>query len=310
MNENPKPHLLDLYEKMITIRIVEERLQKLCDEGLAGDLHFSKGQEAIAVGVCAALESTDHIVTHHRTIAHEIARGADLFGLISEVLGKMTGFNVGRAGEMHISNPTIRHDFSFQLVGTCIPVAAGLAWALKNHHKKDEIVVCFFGDAATANGQFHEGVNIAAIHQLPLLLICENNWRAGNITQEHYIPPGMDLIERIHGYGITGSTVDGNDLGEVMLATQDGAEAVRKEGGPHMIVFNTQRLCWHKQGQRDIRSKEELAELAKDDPILRVESELHADDESFEPEKIGYQISLEIDEAIKRALGEPPSDYY
>ena len=111
---------LNLYKKMLTIRVVEEKLQELCLQGAGVDLHFSKGQEAISVGVCSALRSTDYIVTHHRTIAHEIAKGADLHDLIAEVLGKSTGFNKGLAGEMHLCNPAIRHAFSFQIVGTCV----------------------------------------------------------------------------------------------------------------------------------------------------------------------------------------------
>src|SRR4029077_11854823 len=127
-HKNAVPMTSDLFHTMLTIRLVEERLQAMCMRGEAGDLHFSRGQEAIATGVCAALRPTDHIVTHHRTIAHEIAKGAELYTLLAEILGKRTGCNGGIAGEMHISNPAIRHDFSFQLVGTCVPVSVGLAY--------------------------------------------------------------------------------------------------------------------------------------------------------------------------------------
>lgn len=269
--------MTSLIEKMMIIRLVEERLQKLCDQGEAGDLHFNKGQEAISVGVCAALRSTDHIVTHHRTIAHQIAKGADLRPLIAEMLGKSTGTNSGRAGEMHISDRNIRHDFAFQLVGTCIPVAAGIAWGLKNYQRNDEIVACFFGDATTSSGQFHEGLSLAAIHQLPVLYICENNNRAGNIEPEHYLPnPNLDLSSRADGYDIPTDTVDGNKLSDVMDRAEMAIQYVRENKSPFMLVCDTTRLCWHKQGQRDIRTPEQLAKEAERDPLrdLQIPQEL------------------------------------
>ena len=262
---------MNAYETMLLIRMVEDRLQELCLQGEAGDLHFSKGQEAIAVGVCQALRPTDHMVTHHRTIAHEIAKGADLYGLIAEVLGKRTGINRGRAGEMHLHNQAIRHDFSFQLVGTCVPVAAGIAWALKNVKKNDEVVVCFFGDAASSNGQIHEGLNIAAIHKLPLLLVCENNELAGNIRPKDYLPTDT-VMERMTAYGIPAMKIDGNDVAMVREATLQVLPQLKS--GPFMIEMMTTRLCWHKQGQKDVRSAEELAKLAERDPLLRIEKRL------------------------------------
>jgi pyruvate dehydrogenase E1 component alpha subunit len=236
-----------LYERMMLIRLLEDRLQRYCDEGIAGDLHFNRGQEAIAVGVCSVLRSTDKIVTHHRTIAHQIAKGAPLRPLVAELLGKRTGVNGGRAGEMHISDREIGHDFSFQLVGTCIPVGAGLAWAIKNHHKSDAVVAIFFGDAAASNGQFHEGLNLIAIHRLPVLLVCENNGRAGNITPEHYAPRDATGIippwVRAKGYGIGAGIVDGNDVGAVASAAAEMVDVIRRSGRPHFLECETERLC-------------------------------------------------------------------
>ena len=142
--------LTPLEEQMVLIRVLEDALQGLANQGQGADWHFSKGQEAIAVGVCAALRETDYLVAHHRTIAHAVAKGVPLEPLVAELLGKTTGMNGGMAGEMHMSYLPKRFMFSFQLVGTCIPVAAGLAWAVKNYLKTDDIVVVFHGDAATA----------------------------------------------------------------------------------------------------------------------------------------------------------------
>ena len=205
---------MDLYKQMVQIRVLEQGLQRLCDIGEGADLHFNRGQEAIAVGVCAVLRPTDYVVAHHRTIAHAVAKGVPLEALVGEVLGRPSGLSKGRAGEMHLSHPASRFMFSFQLVGTCVPVAAGLAWAVKNYKKTDDIVVVFHGDAATANGQWHEGVNLAAVQRVPLLLICENNGLAGNVRPEHYLPTKR-VLDRMNGYGYTGGLVDGNQVDKV-----------------------------------------------------------------------------------------------
>jgi pyruvate dehydrogenase E1 component alpha subunit len=303
-----KEIMIDLYERMLTIRLLEDRLQAMCDRGEAGDLHFNKGQEAIAVGVCEALRPTDHIVTHHRTIAHQVAKGAKLYPLVAELLGRRTGTNGGRAGEMHISDRKIRHDFSFQLVGTCIPVAAGLAWALKNFQRKvgssDEIVAVFFGDASTSNGQFHEGLNIAAIHKVPLLLICENNHLAGNIRPAYYMSGTMS--QKATAYGIQSMTVDGNDVEAVMTAVRSVRDHVQVNG-PFLIECDTTRNCWHKQGQRDVRPKEELDHLALRDPLLALRSKLPED---VDQEMIESTVNFKLDEAFKQALNDSAPEVF
>jgi len=294
--------LAPLYEQMLTIRLLEDRLQAKCDAGEAGDLHFNKGQEAITVGVCAMLRPQDHIVTHHRTIAHQVAKGAPLYPLVAELLGKRTGTNGGKAGEMHINDKNIRHDFSFQLVGTCIPVAAGLAWALKHHHKKDEIVAVFFGDAASSNGQFHEGLSIAAIHKLPILFVCENNHLAGNIRPNYYMPTS-NVSKRAEGYGISTFSANGNDIEDVLYGVESAISQLHE--GPAFLECDTTRLCWHKQGQRDVRSTIERAELARRDPLLFVERKLGDD---LDKEVILTRVKAALDDAFSRAEADLPPE--
>ena len=257
-----------LQGQMLYIRLVEDRLQELCMEGKAGDLHFSKGQEAISVGVMSALRDTDYIATHHRTIAHAISKGVPLRPLLAEILGKAEGLNGGMAGEMHMSCLEKRFMFTFQLVGTCIPVAAGIAWAVKNVKKTDDIVVVFHGDAATANGQWHEGVNIAAVQRLPLLLVCENNHLAGNVKPEHYLP--VEPFQRAAGYGIESGSVDGNDVEAVLEAAGDAIGYVRSNSRPFLLDCDTTRLGRHKQGQGDLRGAAEKDALALRDPLFHV----------------------------------------
>ena len=275
----PSAALLEIYQKhqleeqLLLIRAVEDQLQELCLQGLGADLHFSKGQEAICVGVCAALRETDYVVTHHRSIAHAIAKGVPLEPLLAEILGKPDGMNGGMAGEMHMSYPAKRFMFSWQLVGTCIPVAAGLAWAVKNYLETDDVVVVFHGDAATANGQWHEGVNIAAVQRLPLLLVCENNHLAGNVRPEHYLPV-KNVADRMKAYGLRSLYVDGNDVEAVYQAARAGVSQARVLGQPFMLECDTTRLGRHKQGQGDLRGKDEIARLAERDPLKGVSQEL------------------------------------
>jgi TPP-dependent pyruvate/acetoin dehydrogenase alpha subunit len=299
---------LDLFRTMLTIRLVEERLQAMCMRGEAGDLHFSRGQEAIATGVCAALRPTDHIVTHHRTIAHHIAKTFGcmlirespfventLYPLIAEILGKRTGINGGIAGEMHISNHAIRHDFSFQLVGTCVPVAVGIAYAQKFFHKNDEIVAVFFGDAASSNGQVHEALTIAAIHKVPLLLVCENNGLAGNVTKEHYLPT-KTVAERMAAYGIPAQTIDGNNVETVRADTMLASAWIRDGRGPMMLECITHRCCHHKQGQGDIRGKEAVEKLLAEVDPLRGFSQRAV---------METKINRELDEVFARVALDP-----
>jgi TPP-dependent pyruvate/acetoin dehydrogenase alpha subunit len=291
---------------MLLVRLLEDELQKLCYEGEAGDLHFSKGQEAISIGVCSVLDKKDYMVTHHRTIAHSIAKGVPLKPLVAEILGKNTGVNRGMAGEMHIRYPPARYMFSFQLVGTCVPVAAGVAWAAKNYLKDGQIVACFSGDAASSNAQWNEGMNIAKVRQVPLLMICENNGLAGNIRPEFYLSTS-NVAERARGFGIKCNTVDGNHLDELVSAAREALRYVRDNGQPFLLEAMTTRLCWHKQGQRDVRSAEELAELAKRDPLLYEEER-----QGISPEQKSELMSVlasEITEAVTLAQETPYPEF-
>jgi TPP-dependent pyruvate/acetoin dehydrogenase alpha subunit len=297
---------LHLYKTMLTIRLLEDELQKLCLSGEAGDLHFNKGQEAISVGACAALRPTDYMVTHHRTIAHSIAKGVPLRPLVAELLGKATGINKGMAGEMHIRYPKKRYMFSFQLVGTCLAVAAGVAWAAKYYMKEEDIVACFFGDAATSNGLAHEGINIASVRKAPLLLVCENNGLAGNVRKEFYLPTDT-VSERAAAYGIDSNLVDGNRVLEVFEAVESAAKLVREQSKPYLLEMKTDRQSWHKQGQPDSRSREEIAELTKRDPIAFEERRLKVSRE--QRERFEKEIQAEIRASVDAARKAPWPEY-
>ena len=292
---NPVVSVTALQQRMLVIRCLENKLQELCNTGvIKADLHFSTGQEAIPVGVCAALRDTDYVVTHHRTIAHAVAKGIPLVPLIAELVGNPDGLNGGRAGEMHLSCPDKRFMFCWQLVGTCLPVAAGLAWAVKRYLKTDDIVVVFHGDAATANGQWHEGLNLAAVQKVPLLLVCENNRLAGNVGPEHYLPV-TQVAERAAGYGVEARTIDGNQVDEVLAAAREAAAYVRGNSRPFLLECMTGRLGKHKQGQGDLRSPAELERLAARDPLR---------DYPTDSLKAQAVLLFQLDAIIKQALSE------
>lgn len=300
-----KDELWSNYYTMLTIRLLEDELQKLCFTGEAGDLHFNKGQEAISVGVMSRLHINDYVVTHHRTIAHAISKGVPMDELVAELLGKKTGLVGGKSGEMHIQYPKARFMFSFQLVGTCLPVATGLAWASQYYKKNDEdIVAVFMGDAVSSNAQFNEGANIASIQKVPLLIVCEDNHLAGNITPEIYLPKDpYSLYARFQSFGIPAYLVDGNKIDEVKEAAKTIVEEVRLSRKPCALICDTTRLTNHKQGQGDIRTKEAIAELAKRDPLLYLENLL---DMSYVfKEGCIEEAKKNIQEAIEKARKAP-----
>ena len=271
-------------EQMYRARVLETRLQAMCDSGeLGADLHMCMGQEAIAAGVCAALGPKDMLLCHHRMIGWSLARGVPMEILVKELLG-------GPMGEMHFRAPEYGFAHSFQLVGTVVPVAAGVAWALKQRGEGG-IAVAVFGEAATANGQWHEGVNIAAVMGLPLLLVCENNGLAGNVRSEHYLPSST-VAKRAQGYGMAAGVVDGNRLEVVQQIAMGSVKYVREHSAPFFLECTTARLGKHKQGMGDIRTREEMAGLWANEPLLRVQIS--------DARKMG--IAVEVAEIVNRAL--------
>lgn len=188
------------------------------------------------------------------------------------------------------------------VVHNCVPVAAGLAWAVKNFLKEDSIVAVFFGDAATGNAQTHEGLNIASVRKAPLLLICENNGLAGNVKKEYYLPTET-VAERAASYGIQATRIDGNRLDVVVETVTRSTKLVRDRSEPYLVEMDTTRLSWHKQGQPDSRSKEEVAELAKRDPLLYEEKRLNIS--SDQKKRLVDEITKEIQDAVEAARSAP-----
>lgn len=299
-----KADLRQLYQKMVLIRTLETRLLELAETtGEVSDLHLNRGQEAISVGVCAVLRQDDYMVTHHRTIAHSIAKGMPLQPLVDEILGRATGVCGGKANEMHIRSPEIGYLFSFQLVGTAVPVAAGVAWASRYVRKEDRVVALFVGDASTGNAQFLEGMNAAAIRKVPLLVVIEDNHLAGNVTPGYYLPDNAGIEKRLAAFGIESIKVDGNKLDQVLDQATRTVNRVRKSSRPIGLICDTTRLLMHKIGQRDVRDEATIANLEKRDPIAYVEAKLGIGDR--ERMEVKDLAEREVRAAIERAHAAP-----
>ena len=236
--------LVGLYERMALIREFEETVKYLFLQGsMPGTIHQCQGQEASAVGVCAALNADDYITSTHRPHGHALAKGLTYEELLIELFGKGGGCCKGKGGSMHVGNIDKGMVPAIAIVGGGIPLAAGMALAMKMQ-KTSQVVACFFGDGATSEGAFHEGMNLAAIWDLPVIFCCENNLY-GASTRLDQVTRLPHVADRAAGYGIPGRRIDGNDVLAVYEAARDAAEQCRGGGGPVLLELETYRITGH-----------------------------------------------------------------
>jgi acetoin:2,6-dichlorophenolindophenol oxidoreductase subunit alpha len=265
----------EMLRQMLTIRRFEERASADYHAGkIYGVVHCYIGEEAVAVGVCSALDRRDRIISTHRGHGHCIAKGADLNRMMAELYGRQTGYCKGKGGSMHIA------DFGIGMLGAngivaggiSIITGAGLAAQLEG---KGGVAISFFGDGASNAGPFHECLNIAATWKLPMLYVCENNLYAAQ-TSAAATHAVSDVAARAAGYGIPGFVVDGNDIVAVHQATIRAVERARSGGGPTLIECKTYRQRAHteRRGQPDPRDKTEIEGWKQKDPIALLERQL------------------------------------
>jgi pyruvate dehydrogenase E1 component alpha subunit len=289
--ELPKNKLLDMYTKMLHIRSFEEKVAYFFSMGMIhGTTHLYVGEEATAVGACAALAEEDLITSTHRGHGHCIGKGIDLNRMMAELLGKETGYCKGKGGSMHIADLSRGNLGANGIVGGGIPLAvgAGLTTKMKN---LDRIVLCFFGDGATNQGVFHESLNLASIWKLPVIFLCENNQYAMSLSWRKAMNVD-DIAVRAASYGMKSKSVDGNDILAVYEAVREAKEHVRKDG-PFLIVSNTYRIHGHSKSDANrYRTKEEIKQWQKKCPIQRMRHYL---------EKKGICTPEELDEIEARA---------
>jgi pyruvate dehydrogenase E1 component alpha subunit len=262
--------LLGLYQRMVLIREFEEGVKFLFLEGaMPGTIHQCQGQEATAVGVCSALVPGDFITSTFRGHGHALAQGLSQEELLFELFGASTGCCQGKGGSMHVGNVDKGMIPGIAIVGGGIPLAAGMGLAFKMR-KSPNIVACFFGDGAVAEGAFHEGINLAAIWDVPVIFVCENNFY-GASTRVDSVMRNPRIVDRAAAYGIRGERIDGNDVVAVNEATRSAADDCRRGRGPVLLELLTYRRTGH--SRRDAchyQPKEEREDWFRRDPIDRL----------------------------------------
>ncbi|WP_020470983.1 alpha-ketoacid dehydrogenase subunit alpha/beta [Zavarzinella formosa] len=251
--------LISLYREMLNIRLCEEQLARCHQGGLVhGACHTYVGQEAIAVGVCAHLRTEDVVFSTHRGHGHALAKGVPPRQVFAELFGRATGCSQGRGGSMHLFSPEVGMMGTSGIVGPCILQAAGAGYSFKLM-KTDQVAVAFFGDGASNNGAFHEGLNMASIWKLPVLFVCENNQFATEVPFS-YSCANPDVASRGASYGMPGVLVNGNDVLAVREAAGEAVRRAKAGNGPTLLECRTYRTRPHAEGMGDFtyRTKEDV----------------------------------------------------
>lgn len=294
---------------MIRIRTCEDRLAELIKSGeVKTPCHLCAGQEAIPVGVCAALVDADYVWGGHRSHGHYLAKRANLPEMMAEIFGKTTGCSKGRGGSMHLVAPEVGILGTVPLVAATIPMAAGSGLASKLNGD-GKVSVAFFGDGATEEGHFHESLNLASLYSLPVVFVCENNLYSSHMhIQERRRIDRLDLTAEM--YGIPGVRLDGNDVLEVYRAAVDAVNRARRFDGPTLLECRTYRLYGHVGPSLDmdvgVKRPDELREWGSKDPINRARRELIERGLSEDQlARIEQQVRSEVEDAIQFARESP-----
>ncbi len=305
--------LVTLYREMLRIRTVEEAIAvRYAEQKMRCPVHLSIGQEAIAVGVSAALTSGDQAVSTHRCHAHYLAKGGDLVAMLSELMGKATGCCGGRGGSMHLFDLKAGLLLSLPIVAASIPVGVGAALAFKQQ-KMPNVAVIYLGDASLEEGVYHESANFAALKELPAIFVCENNLYSV-YTNLRDRQPQRPLTELGRAHGMPTAHVDGTDVCAVYRTALAAAARARSGGGPTFILADTYRWREHCGPNYDndlgYRTVAEFTEWRERDPLVRLRNELTAAGllGAATAEIIQADLSREVAQAFAAAEAAPPPD--
>ncbi len=289
--------LRDFFREMLLIRRFEEKVEERFRAGeLPGFLHVAIGQEAVAVGVCRALEDGDVIASTHRAHGHTLAKGTSPNELMAELYGKLEGCSHGYGGSMHLYDVERGNMGANAVVGGGLPQITGMALAFQLRHEP-RVAVAFFGDGATNIGTFHEALNMAQLWKVPAVFVLEDNkWAESTPERQH--SPIRDLSKRAEAFGMTAIKVDGQDVEEVYKATKKALEHARSGNGPVFLHCDTYRLHGHYIGDPQVyRSKEEQQDVREHhDPITSLRTKLELGDEEFD------ELDREVTEIVKASV--------
>ena len=297
---------LALYGQMLLLRKFEDRVYYLFLQGeVPGTLHQYQGQEAVAVGVCSCLEATDWITSTHRPHGHALAKGVSPKVAMAELYGKSTGCCAGKGGSMHLGNPDVGMLPAIAIVagGNSIVTGIGLAFKMR---QSSQVAACFFGEGATNEGAFHEGLNLAAVRHLPIVYVCENNLY-GASTPYGSVSLVADVAERVKGYGIEAHIVDGMDVQAVASAAAEAVARCRSGGGPVLLECKTYRFTGHSRSDaRGYRTRDEESAWQQLDPIEKLKNDLLSDGISSKTLKqMEDDVDVTLEEAVEFARQSP-----
>ena len=287
-------------QQMLLIRHFEQQVEERYRDGeIPGFVHVAIGQEAVAVGACAALAPGDVITSTHRSHAHALAKGTPARAVMAELYGKVEGCSRGRGGSMHLYDVERGNLGSSAVVGGALGIATGAALAF-SMRSEPRVALAFFGDGATSSGLFHESMNMAQLWKLPVVFLCENNrWAESTPLAQH--SPITDLSERALAFGMSSLTVDGQDAEAVYRATAEALAHARSAAGPVFLLAETYRLAPHNVGdQQEYREKAEY-ELtrATEDPIIKLRGRLALSDDRFA--ELERKAEAEVADAVEFA---------
>ena len=294
---------------MMLIRLFEEALEEMFSRGLLhGTMHLSIGQEATATGACLALEKKDLITSTHRGHGHCLAKGADPYKMFAELLGREDGYCRGRGGSMHIADLSNGNLGANGIVGGSLTISVGAALSFQLQ-KKENIVLCFFGDGAVNEGSFHEALNLASLWKLPVLFLCENNQYGMSMASNKAVA-GESITARGTSYGIKSTQIDGNDVEEVFNTVKKFKEEILETKTPRFIEAVTYRYRGHSKSDRNLyRTSDEINYWKEEkDPIKRFIGKLQEEGISSEElKKLDDDVVNLIRTSVKKALDSPLS---
>jgi acetoin:2,6-dichlorophenolindophenol oxidoreductase subunit alpha len=302
--------LREFFREMLLIRRFEEKVEERFRAGeLPGFLHVAIGQEAVAVGVCRALDDGDVIASTHRAHGHTLAKGTHPNEVMAELYGKVEGCSHGYGGSMHLYDLEHGNLGANAVVGGGLPAIVGAALAFKMR-KEQRVAVAFFGDGATNIGTFHEALNLAELWKVPAVFVCENNHYAESTPSKQQLPI-EDLSRRAEAYGMTAMQVDGQDVEAVYKTTQKAIKHARDGEGPVFLLAETYRLTGHYVGDPQVyRPKEEVRELRQtQDPITKLREKLELSEEEWsEFDAEATRLAEESVEFAKQGTDPKPED--
>lgn len=295
-----RSHLLEQLKQMLRIRRFEEKCAELyAQKKIRGFLHLYIGEEAIAIGVMSMLSDKDNIVATYREHGHALARGLSMKSILAEMYGRTNGCSRGRGGSMHLFDKSHHFYGGNAIVGGGLPLAVGLAMANKNQEKQ-ALTVCFFGEGAVAEGEFHEAMNLAVLWQLPVLFICENN-RYAMGTALALSESETNIAKKASGYGMTAVQVDGMNVVDVEAATSKAVEQIRQTNQPYFLECQSYRFRGHSSFDGQLyRDKAEVKLWQQKGPVIRLISWLKENNRLKDEElnDIENEIKNEIQAAI------------